>query len=141
MIQPTADQWISTKHLKLVVATRQLEEVLLSIEARQSEKANASIIWGLGGERRGFSDSDRVAVANAVMKRLKTLIASITKNTGANALLNMKLDGSLPVAIPEAEVATEEAGTDSDSDEEITIHQPEAAFPSPSDTMPRSYNK
>lgn len=47
------------------------------------------------GRKRGnkeLSGNDRVTVKNAIMKRLKTLKACISKDTHARALLNMILE-------------------------------------------------
>lgn len=109
------------------MATQQLEDALLSIEARPAEENTVFIILGHGGEIRVLSDSDRGTVTNSVMKRLKATEEGIVKVTSASALLNMVLHGSWPVATPEVEEAAEEVGTDTNSDEESTIWQPPAA--------------
>lgn len=113
-----------------------MKEALLSIEKRQSEGCIASIIRGLGEEIGGLSDSDRGKVENTVMKWLKDIKVVMAKGTRASALLSMILDETWPIAVPGTEEAAEEAGTDTDSDAEITIPQPLGAFSSTPDTMP-----
>lgn len=80
-------------------------------------------------------DSDRGTIANAVMKRLKSIIVGITIATHAGALLNIRLDGSRPIEITEIQEAIEEHGTGIDREEERTIRQPHAASSSTPQTM------
>lgn len=96
------------------MATRQLKNALASIEKRQRDGAIASIILSLGGEKRGLSNNHRGTVRNAVMKQIKVIKTGIAKGTHASAFLDMILDGTWPITIPEVKKATEEAGTDID---------------------------
>lgn len=90
----------------------------------------------LGGEIRALPISDRETVGNAVMKQLKAIKAGIAKRIRASALLNLILDGSWPIALPKPEDTTEEVGTDTASDEQITSSLPQTASPSAPDIMP-----
>lgn len=58
------------------------------------------------------------------------------KGIHERALLNMILDGACPFATPKAEAAAEEAETDTDGDEEITISHPQVHSSSAPDKMP-----
>lgn len=109
------------------MATCQLEEAILSIEERQSGEEIASIIQDLGRKKRGLLNSYRKTVAYAVMKWLEAIKAGKAKGTRASAFPNMILQGTWRIAIPDCEEATEEDGTGSVSDKEITIRQLQAS--------------
>lgn len=127
MIEPAAEQWIVTTNWKQRVATQQLEEALLSIEERQSERKIAHIFRSLSCEIRGLLDSDIGTVANTAMKWLKAIKADIAKRTHESLLLNTIIDGTWPTTIPEAEEAPTEESAETDSNREFTVRQPQAA--------------
>lgn len=127
MIQKNADHWTPNANLKSAVATRQLEEVLRSIEKRQRKEEIGSIIRGLGRKISELSDTERETVAYSVIKRLKGMKAGIAKCTRVSVLLHMILDGSWAIAIAEFDEATVEAVTNLDSDDGIAIREPQGA--------------
>lgn len=69
------------------------------------------------------------------MKWLKTIKRKYNKSYQRKRALNMILDGLWPIEMPETEKEACEAGRDTDSDEEITIRQPQAASSSTLDTI------
>lgn len=67
--------------------------------------------------------------------RLETMKAGITKGSRSSAFQNVILNGSWPIVMQEAEEATEEAETDTNSGEEMSIRQPQVASSSSPDAM------
>lgn len=98
-----------------------------SINEEEADQGRNSV-FNPGSRRRKkmLSDKDRRTVVNAVMKGLKTIKANIGNGIRMSALLYMVLDELWSFAILEPKQQTEEAVTDTDSDEKISVRPPQA---------------
>lgn len=126
MVHSTAKRLIGNTNLIQGAATNQLEEALLWIEVKKSKEEIAGIILGLGGVIREITDNEKTTVANAVIKRLKSVKADVFKEKQASTMLNVLIDETCLVAVTKAGEAVASASNVESHDDKIMIQQVDA---------------